>query len=323
MGKKISVIVPVYNMEKYLVRCIESIQQQTYPNLEIICINDGSTDASGQILEEMAKKDSRLVIIHQENSGVSSARNAGLKRATGDYIGFVDSDDYIDRDMYRALIENIEVTGSDIAACGFSFDYDGKIVPATNQKPVPEGAIPTKEFLKYVYERDVYKGVSGYIYTRLYKKNLIKDENEHLNIQFNEKAVIGEDHMFLAEVSLHSNMISYVNIPLYYYYQRSDSIMHDKEKQIKSLSWILGYEYVIKLYKENNISDDIVGLVIRMYVYLCGKHMEYAIELKNWDKYEELVQKASAVLDVYERTNVNYPERVEWMKKLLECVWEK
>ena len=114
---KISVIVPVYKVEPYLHKCLDSIIGQTYQNLQLILIDDGSPDNCGVICDEYAAKDSRIEVIHQENGGVSAARNAGLKLATGDYIGWVDSDDWIEHDMYEYLLENALKYGADIAVC--------------------------------------------------------------------------------------------------------------------------------------------------------------------------------------------------------------
>ena len=100
MDEKISVIVPVYNVEQYLERCVDSIINQTYKNLEIILVNDGSTDNSGQLCDELAKKDDRIRVIHKKNGGLSDARNVGIDEAEAELIGFIDSDDYIDEDMY-------------------------------------------------------------------------------------------------------------------------------------------------------------------------------------------------------------------------------
>ena len=104
MGEKISVIVPVYNVEQYLERCVDSIINQTYTNLEIILVNDGSTDNSGKLCDELAKKDERIRVIHKENGGLSDARNRGIEEAESDLVGFIDSDDYIDNDMYEILL---------------------------------------------------------------------------------------------------------------------------------------------------------------------------------------------------------------------------
>lgn len=115
----ISVIIPVYNVEQYLARCMESVINQTYKNLEIILVNDGSTDNSGKMCDEYAGKDSRIKVIHKENGGASTARNVGLSIAQGEYIGFVDSDDWIERDMYEYLLRILHDTSSDISACYF------------------------------------------------------------------------------------------------------------------------------------------------------------------------------------------------------------
>ena len=103
MKERISVVVPVYNVEKYLEKCVNSIVNQTYKNLEIILVDDGATDNSGKLCDELAKIDNRIKVYHKENGGLSDARNYGVERATGDYIGFVDSDDYIDAEMYEKL----------------------------------------------------------------------------------------------------------------------------------------------------------------------------------------------------------------------------
>ena len=103
MGEKISVIVPVYNVETYLEKCVESILKQTYTNLEILLVNDGSTDRSGELCDQLAQRDQRIRVIHKENGGLSDARNRGIEEASFDLIGFIDSDDYIDEDMYETL----------------------------------------------------------------------------------------------------------------------------------------------------------------------------------------------------------------------------
>lgn len=121
----ISVIVPAYNVEKYIFRCLDSICNQTYRNLEILIVDDGSTDNCGQICERYAKRDDRIKVIHKENGGLSSARNVGLENATGEYIGFVDSDDWCENGMYERLVHALE-NGADIAVCGVRHDYEDR-----------------------------------------------------------------------------------------------------------------------------------------------------------------------------------------------------
>lgn len=120
MEPLISVIVPVYNVEAYLHRCVQSIVKQTYRNLEILLVDDGSTDRSGQICDELEKTDARLRVIHQKNGGLSAARNRGIEEAHGAYIAFVDSDDSIDADMYRTMLVKLQEQNADMAVCGYS-----------------------------------------------------------------------------------------------------------------------------------------------------------------------------------------------------------
>ena len=107
MNDKISIIIPIYNTEKYLERCIDSVIQQTYRNIEVILVNDGSTDKSSRICNEYVHRDRRIILIEQKNQGAAAARNTGLKHATGDYIGWVDSDDYIEEDMFKSMLDCI------------------------------------------------------------------------------------------------------------------------------------------------------------------------------------------------------------------------
>ena len=121
--KLVSVIIPAYNIEDYIGRCLDSIISQTYKNLEIIVVDDGSRDYTGEILDNYAKKDRRIKVIHKENGGVSSARNKGIEAAEGDYIGFIDGDDLIEPGMYKTLVDLLEEENADIAHCGYQMVF--------------------------------------------------------------------------------------------------------------------------------------------------------------------------------------------------------
>lgn len=128
MEDKISIIVPAYNIENYICRCIESLLCQTYKNVEIILVDDGSSDMTGEIIDDIAKKDKRIVVIHKENGGVSSARMAGVNAASGDYIGFVDGDDYAESEMFEQLLKNAKQHKADISHCGYQMIFpDGHV----------------------------------------------------------------------------------------------------------------------------------------------------------------------------------------------------
>ncbi len=130
---KISIIVPVYNVELYLVQCIESILAQTITDYEVLLVNDGSTDRSGEICDEFVVRDNRINVIHKKNGGLSSARNEGIKKATGDYVGFVDGDDRLDPEMYKKLYQICVDTDSDIGICKLGREVNGKLINDSNE----------------------------------------------------------------------------------------------------------------------------------------------------------------------------------------------
>ena len=165
----ISVIVPVYNVEKYLDRCMKSILQQTYHRLEIILVDDGSTDASAAMCDAYARRDSRIRVVHKQNGGLSDARNAGLELAAGDYIGYVDSDDWIEPDMYEYLLENALKYQADIAVCGRVERYvDKEVVRGFSEIEV----LAREPALKYLLQNDL---LQNYAWDKLYKQELFQD----------------------------------------------------------------------------------------------------------------------------------------------------
>ncbi len=313
---KVSIIVPVYNTEKYLQRCLSSIQNQSYKNIEIICIDDGSTDGSGEILDKLAAVDDRLVVIHQENMGVAKARNVGLQAATGDYIGFVDSDDYICKGMYHEMIGKLETENADIVTCGFYFDDGMRRWRAENLGDVPKSVVPIRDFLPYIYERDKYRGVAGYMWTRLFRRELIFDEKNKLRVSCPHLHT-GEDIVFVAKVNMLAKTILYIDKPLYCYFQRDDSIGHTNQRQLEELAWVNAYEIIIRDYSEAGIEQGVINLIKRMHVYRCGKILEIALQNKDQEKITLLRKKIRENLQVYRETNLKHLERVRWIEGLL------
>ena len=173
--KTISVIIPVYNTEKELPKCLKSICDQTYKDLEIICIDDGSTDGSSQVLDEFSMKDNRIKVVHQKNGGESNARNTGLKMASGEYIAFCDSDDWIDTDMYEILARELNCENIDMVGGSWYKETDVYSQEIRNQLPVNSAAFTREELLKYLYKRDSYRGFA-YMWNKLYKREILKDK---------------------------------------------------------------------------------------------------------------------------------------------------
>lgn len=190
MGDLITIIVPIYKVEKYLKKCIDSIISQSYSNLEIILIDDGSPDRSGEMCDEYSKKDSRIKVIHKKNGGVSSARNAGLDIMTGKYITFVDPDDYIEKDMIKRLYDWIKEYDADISICGvIDNDENYKILRKTKGKNIV--LLNRENTFKELMDEYYFNSVC---WAKLYKVNLWE------NIRFNESTKIAEDLEALCKV---------------------------------------------------------------------------------------------------------------------------
>lgn len=210
----ISIIVPIYNVEKYLNKCIESILHQTYENFELILVDDGSPDSCGKICDDYANCDRRIKVIHKKNGGLSDARNAGIEIAKGEYIGFVDSDDYISPDMYKILLEDCLRNQADIAMCG-------RYVVSESYK------ILKQEFVvdspkKYNSEIAIGKlllwdSCDSAAWDKLYKKSLFDGIRYPIG-------VMSEDYDVTCRLFAKANQIIHVGKALYYYVQRNGSI---------------------------------------------------------------------------------------------------
>lgn len=158
----ISIIVPVYKVEPYLRQCVDSILNQTYRDIEVLLVDDGSPDRCGEICDEYAKKDQRIRVFHTENKGLSAARNLGLREAKGEYIGFVDSDDWIEPDMYEVLLRRLEETGADIGVCGVS--YEG--IDYRKEFAFTEDIYTRTESLEHLVDGEINNGVWNKLYCR-------------------------------------------------------------------------------------------------------------------------------------------------------------
>ena len=213
---KISVIVPVYKCEKYLVAGVDSILNQTFSDFEIILVDDGSPDNSGALCDEYAKKDSRIVVIHKKNGGLSSARNAGLDVAKGDYIAFIDSDDWVDKSFIETLLNAIESENADMSACKFCRTKGDE---ATREYFNEDVKVITEDKFFGVFTENSY---AGYACNKLFKNTIIKNNN----LRFDETIFNGEDFPFTTEYVYYVSKIAYVEKDLYYYFFRETGIMN-------------------------------------------------------------------------------------------------
>ena len=214
----ISVIVPVYNVEKYINKCVDSIIGQDYANLEIILVDDGSPDNCGKICDEYKKLDKRVKVIHKSNGGLSSARNAGIEIAKGDYIGFVDSDDYIEPCMYDKLLKALLQEKCSLAICGTAYVFEnGKRINKTNA-----GNTVVMDFEEALTEMNQYRLFDMGAWSKLYEARLFK------NIRF-PVGKLSEDFYIMYKIFDNANKIVFISDPAYNYLQRENSISRNKK----------------------------------------------------------------------------------------------
>ncbi len=251
---KVSIIIPVYNTEKYLYTCITSIQLQTFSDLEIIIVDDGSSKNCSEYCDQLLKKDNRITIIHKENGGLSSARLAGFEACHGEYVLFVDSDDYIESTMVEKLITTIENYHAELAICGYIQIDAG--VKTKHFLPYKKDVIEGREDIVnyYIHPLTGYSdsriNIPGFLCIRLHKKSLIQKHFFEL-----ENKYFAEDHVFDLLYSDHIERIAIVNEPLYDYVIHNTSLTNKyRERKTEMLNNL--YKFYMKFLAERNIPYD-------------------------------------------------------------------
>ncbi len=279
MGSKlVSIIIPVYNVDKYLNECLESILKQTYSNLEVIVIDDGSTDESLEICCSFAAKDKRFKVIHQNNSGVSSARNTGLNIMTGDYILFVDSDDFIDQNMVEILVEAIEKNDkTDAVFCGYK-EFDDKSGTIIREvMPISSKLVKRNDGVAGIFEE-----YSTMLWNKLFRSTLIDEKN-----LFDITLKIGEDELWMIDSLKKANNIMLIGTPLYYYRSRSEGA--SKGQYFSDAKWT-DYESQKKVLKSiKEYDSEILVLYAQERLYYTGQEiMKLAYYAGYFDVYEKI-----------------------------------
>lgn len=257
----ISIIVPVYNVEEYLNRCLQSICRQTYHNLEIILIDDGSTDNSGRLCDKFAQKDKRIRVIHQANSGLSAARNTGLKEARGEYLGFVDSDDWIEADMYEFLFCLMKRNEADISICTHYRDEGKKI---TAKYASGKTSFFTRENAIRAIMMD--KHIKNYVWDKLFKRAMFD------GIRFPANRVF-EDVATTYRALYKAKKIVLQESPKYHYTIREGSITKDRNNSTKDYQLFLSIYEQAKFVQEKGIWDKAWVYMIRNGIRLLSRRM--------------------------------------------------
>ncbi len=279
---KVSVIVPIYNVEKYLEKCINSLLSQTLEDIQIILVNDGSKDNSGNIAKEYEKNNKdRVIYVEKENGGLSDARNYGLKYATGDFIAFLDSDDYIEKNAYEEMYNKAIEENADYVECDFIWEFPNKI-RVDKQYP-------------YKNKKDMLSFVRVVAWNKLIKRQLITDNN----LEF-PKGLRYEDVEFTYKLIPFVNKFAYVDKPFIHYVQREGSIANVQNERTAEIFTVL--DNVIEFYKKNNIYEEYRNELEYNYArYLLCSSLKRMCKIKDKTIREKLLTES------WERLNLNFP----------------
>lgn len=240
MNNKISIIVPVYNIESYITKCAESLVDQTYSNIEILLIDDGSTDDSGVICDSLHEiYPDKIKVVHSENKGLSAARNLGINNSTGDLIGFVDGDDWVEPEMFETLLRLMSENNAQLSVCGLKYDYNEGLDPVDKSSDY-HTCDQSELFYRLINDRNFL----GYACNKLFNKELLND------LSFDEQLFSSEDIDFCARYATKCNTVAYSDSQLYHYRQRLGSMTGEFAYSFRKLSVIKAYERLIPIYEQ-------------------------------------------------------------------------
>ncbi|GAP72521.1 glycosyltransferase family 2 protein [Candidatus Symbiothrix dinenymphae] len=314
MDKILSIIVPVYNQEPYLAKCLDSLLNQDLTNYEILAINDGSTDNSANILEKYALKYDNVMVVNQENKGLGGARNTGLSRARGKYVMFIDSDDYIEPNSLSILINKISADKSDILYANFiKVDTSGNIVA---KQPQEQTTHYTTDIVDNVTFFSRHFGFVCYVCLFIFERNFLVENK----FSFKEKIYM-EDTEAIPRLLVQAKKISMLDYPFYNYVQTPTSIMRDSSKTEKRLKDTL---YVTKLLREfqvQNIKDDGINDWFDKLNSINAVRLCSAVSKQGLNFYSKVVYKTLVSLDVFPLSTKIVPVSFSIMAYIINLNW--
>lgn len=283
----VSIIIPVYQVEAFLPRCLNSLLDQTYPHWEAICVDDGSTDASGSILDDYAARDSRFLIIHQPNAGVSAARNAALNVVSGEFLTMVDADDSISPDMLEKMVQSMCGVGVDIVACGYRyFNEKGQ----SGVEPPLWGNRKQVDMVQYL-DREIIYSISSFNWTKLYRTSIWC---QSAKLRYESGTAYGEDHVVLLRYLMHVRRIACVNLPLYHYYRRAESASRSFEQHRRPAS-VYARSFRSIAHTVNELSDDTPKEIRGMWHYSVLRRFERTVKHLKLSTHPEAAELAAVV----------------------------
>lgn len=303
----VSIIIPVFNVESYLGDCINSILNQSFNDFEVILIDDGSTDLSGKMCDQYSLADNRIIVIHQDNQGVSIARNNGIKLSKGKYIMFVDADDYISKYAIESHIYVYKNNNSDVTMSGYCIRPDQLASNINFYMSIQTYSC------SFMFEKMLSgDGSDGYLWNKMFKSDIIKKNN----LQFREGIKVWEDMLFLMEYYMHSNSISIFPDVLYYYRQRSDSAVNtlNISKEIDKLK-VLQLIYTLPYQKTDVFYKYIDNIFISLYSNIVNRK-----KMLEDEEHNQLKSISKVMLPLVSFVNLSFRNRISYLRLKLRIL---
>ena len=317
LKSKISIIVPIYNAELYLSRCLDSLINQTYKNIEVICVNDGSTDRSLEIAMTYSRQHSEIIVVNKCNTGVSDSRNVALQRATGDYVMFVDSDDWISPNMVKHLLKEAVTSNAELVMCGYSSEYKDR----TKDKifDLPDRVVYENDDLNQLH-RQLFGPLNhelgnpesldaiGTVWGKLYDMSILRK----YDLKFVDLKIIGsnEDGLFNVEVFEYLTKVVFINQSLYHYWKENSSSITSKYNSQLPLQWKQLFEYLkhhIEIYQKGSDYEEALKnrrcislLGLGLNECFSGRKTSYMKKVSRWKQ----ILKDSEVQEDYQNFNI-------------------
>lgn len=280
---KVSVIVPVYNVEKYITACLESLVNQTLKEIEIIIVNDGSTDGSEEIIKKYEKKYNNIVYVKKENGGLSDARNYGMQFAKGEYIAYLDSDDFVDKTIYEKMYNKAKKENADYVECDFYWAY-----------PKKNGFNLKKDIgIRYNNKKEMFTYARVVAWNKLIKKSIIKEEFP--------KGLKYEDIEFFYKLLPNIKKFEFVEEPLVYYIQRQNSLANKQDYSTGQIFNVL--DNTILFYKKNNLYEKYKDNIEYTYTRIL-----FCSSLKRITKIKDKVAREKLIYETWQNVNTKFPE---------------
>ena len=314
---KVSIIIPVFNSEKFLQRCLSSIIFQTHENLEILCIDDGSTDNSLIICDEYAEKDKRVRVLRKESKGGSGSpcrsQNIGIKNATGKYVGFTDADDWLESNMIETLYHAIKKFNASVSIVNFFKDTDSDSIAMVNKKKIPDGLLSARDLLEFTFDRDNYRSIEFPAWNKLYSADLFK---KNKNLYFDTTLKLAYDALFNVSVYLTDGCTGiYTDKPLYHWCQHDTSLFNSASPEM----WMDTLEtlnLIVDMLDKKGYSD-ISPLVKRLHCFWASLQVEEAVDKEDYKTLYLMQQKMKLFFNDYLRINSDFSDRIDRINYLI------